>query len=326
MIGQLVTGELIISILAGGVVLAVSILFVSIGEVFNERAGVINLGLEAAMTLSAFIGVWVTFETGNFFLGTLAAIIAGAGVGLIHSFTCVKMRVNQLIAGLLTLSLADGLANFLNSVVIAGMREKMREDPLLYTTAVPTVTPLPSINIPFLSDIPVIGEIFFQHNAFVYLAYILAIVFGLILYKTTWGLKIRAVGENPEACDAAGINVNLTRHLCDIFSGAMAGLAGAFLSLGYLGLYDSGIAGGRGWIAIIVVIFSRWSPFRAILGSLIFGIGYSVAGNLIGAGIIPSNMNYLILIMPYLVALIIIVLFVGKIKGPAALTVPYWRK
>lgn len=326
MIGQLVTGELITSILAGGVVLAVSILFVSIGEVFNERAGVINLGLEATMTLSAFIGVWVTFETGNFFLGTLAAIIAGAGVGLIHSFTCVKMRVNQLIAGLLTLSLADGLANFLNSVVIAGMREKMREDPLLYTTAVPTVTPLPSINIPFLSDIPVIGEIFFQHNAFVYLAYILAIVFGLILYKTTWGLKIRAVGENPEACDAAGINVNLTRHLCDIFSGAMAGLAGAFLSLGYLGLYDSGIAGGRGWIAIIVVIFSRWSPFRAILGSLIFGIGYSVAGNLIGAGIIPSNMNYLILIMPYLVALIIIVLFVGKIKGPAALTVPYWRK
>lgn len=326
MIGQLVTGELITSILAGGVVLAVSILFVSIGEVFNERAGVINLGLEATMTLSAFIGVWVTFETGNFFLGTLAAIIAGAGVGLIHSFTCVKMRVNQLIAGLLTLSLADGLANFLNSVVIAGMREKMREDPLLYTTAVPTVTPLPSINIPFLSDIPVIGEIFFQHNAFVYLAYILAIVFGLILYKTTWGLKIRAVGENPEACDAAGINVNLTRHLCDIFSGAMAGLAGAFLSLGYLGLYDSGIAGGRGWIAIIVVIFSRWSPFRAILGSLIFGIGYSVAGNLIGAGIIPSNMNYLILIMPYIVALIIIVLFVGKIKGPAALTVPYWRK
>ncbi len=326
MIGQLVTGELIISILAGGVVLAVSILFVSIGEVYNERAGVINLGLEAIMTLSAFIGVWVTFETGNFFLGTLAAIVVGAGVGLIHSFTCVKMRVNQLIAGLLTLSLADGLANFLNSVVIAGMREKMREDPLLYTTAVPTVIPLPSINIPFLSDIPVIGEIFFQHNVFVYLAYILAIVFGLILYKTTWGLKIRAVGENPEACDAAGINVNLTRHLCDIFSGAMAGLAGAFLSLGYLGLYDSGIAGGRGWIAIIVVIFSRWSPFKAILGSLIFGIGYSVSGNLIGAGIIPSNMNYLILIMPYLVALIIIVLFVGKIKGPAALTVPYWRK
>ena len=304
--------DIITSIIAGGIVLSVSILFVSIGEVFNERAGVINLGLEATMTISAFVGLWVTFKTGDFFLGTLAAIVMGAGVGLIHSFTCVKMKVNQLIAGLLILSLADGLANFLYSIVTK--------------TALPIIAILPSIHIPFLSDIPVLGKIFFQHNAFVYLAYFLAIVFGLILYKTTWGLKIRAVGENPEACDAAGINVNLIRHLCDIFSGAMAGLAGAYLSLGYLGLYDSGIAGGRGWIAIIVVIFSRWNPYRAILGSLIFGIGYSVAANLIGGGYIPSNWNYLILTMPYLVALVVIVLFRGTTKAPSALTVPYWRK
>ncbi|MCW4040441.1 MAG: ABC transporter permease [Candidatus Bathyarchaeota archaeon] len=304
--------ELFTSILAGGIVLAVTILFVSIGEVYNERAGVINLGLEAIITLSAFVGLWVTFETGDFLLGTIAAIVTGAGVGLIHSFTCVKMRVNQLIAGLLILTLVGGLANFLYNIVLQ--------------TTVPIVTPLPSIDIPFLSDIPVLGEILFQHNAFVYLAYFLAIVFGLILYKTKWGLKIRAVGENPEACDAAGINVNLIRHLCDIFSGAMAGLAGAFMSLGYLGLYDSGIAGGRGWIAIIVVIFSRWSPFRAILGSLIFGIGYSVAATLIGGGYVPSNWNYLILIMPYLIALVVIVLFRGTTKAPSALTVPYWRK
>ncbi len=302
--------DIITSILAVGVLLAVPILFVSIGEVYNERAGVINLGLEAIIALSAFVGLWVTFETGNFFLGTIAAIVMGAGVGLIHSFTCVKMRVNQLIAGLLILSLADGLANFLNKIAIK--------------KTVPIVNPLPSISIPFLSDIPVLGEILFQHNAFVYLAYFLAIVFGLILYKTTWGLKIRAVGENPEACDAAGINVNLIRHLCDIFSGAMAGLAGAFISLGYIGLYDRGIAGGRGWIAIIVVIFSRWNPYRAILGSLIFGIGYSVAATLIGVG--SGIPYYFLLIMPYLVALIVIVIFVGKTKAPSALTVPYWRK
>ena len=302
--------DILTSILAGGVVLAVTILFVSIGEVYNERAGVINLGLEATMTLGAFVGLWVTFKTGDFFLGTLAAIITGAGVGLIHSITCVKMRVNQLIAGLLILSLADGLANFLYSIVTK--------------TALPIIAILPSIHIPFLSDIPVLGKIFFQHNAFVYLAYFLAIVFGVILYKTTWGLKIRAVGENPEACDAAGINVNLIRHLCDIFSGAMAGLAGAFISLGYIGLYDRGIAGGRGWIAIIVVIFSRWNPYKAILGSLIFGIGYSVAANLIGVG--SGIPYYFLLIMPYLVALIVIVIFVGKTKAPSALTVPYWRK
>ncbi|TKJ22348.1 MAG: branched-chain amino acid ABC transporter permease [Promethearchaeota archaeon Loki_b32] len=309
---EIIMIEFITSILAGGVLLSVTILFVSIGEVYNERAGVINLGLEAIITLGAFVGLWVTFETGDYILGTLAAIVSGAGVGLIHSLTCVKMRVNQLIAGLLILSLAAGLANFLYNIVLK--------------KTVPIVTTLPSIYIPFLSDIPVLGEILFQHNAFVYLAYFLAIVFGLILYKTTLGLKIRAVGENPEACDAAGINVNLIRHLCDIFSGAMAGLAGAYLSLGYLGLYDSGIAGGRGWIAIIVVIFSRWSPYRAILGSLIFGLGYSVAANLIGGGYIPSNWNYLVLIMPYLVALVVIVLFRGTTKAPSALTVPYWRK
>jgi simple sugar transport system permease protein len=316
--------QLLPSIIAGGIALAVSILFVSIGEVYNERAGVINLGLEATISLTAFVGLWVTFETGNFFLGILAAIFMGAGIGLIHSFTCVRMRVNQLIAGLLILTLADGLANFLNSVVVAGMRQKMIEDPLAYTTAVPTVTPLPSIYIPFLSDIPVLGEILFQHNIFVYLSYFLAIVFGLILYKTTWGLKIRAVGENPEACDAAGINVNLIRHLCVIFSGAMAGLAGASISLGFIGLYDSGIAGGRGWIAIIVVIFSRWNPYKAILGSLIFGMGYSVAANLIGVG--SGISYYFLLTMPYLLALIVIVLVVGTTKGPSALTVPYWRK
>ena len=304
--------ELLTSILAGGVLLSVTILFVSIGEVYNERAGVINLALEAIITLAAFVGLWVTFKTGDFFLGTLAAIVTGAGVGLIHSFTCVKMRVNQLIAGLLILSLADGLANFLNTIVIK--------------ETVPIVTVLSDIEIPFLSDIPVLGEILFQHNAFVYLAYFLAIVFGLILYKTTWGLKIRAVGENPEACDAAGINVNLIRHLCDIFSGAMAGLAGAFMSLGYLGLYDSGIAGGRGWIAIVVVIFSRWSPFRAILGSLIFGLGFSAVGVLIGAGLIPSNFTHLLNMMPFIVALVVIVLFRGTTKAPSALTVPYWRK
>ena len=131
--------------------------------------------------------------------------------------------------------------------------------------------------------------------------------------------------ENPEACDAAGINVNLIRHLCDIFSGAMAGLAGAFITLGDIGLFSPGIAGGVGYLAIIVVILSRWSPYRAILGSLMFGIGYSVAANLIGF-FGPAVSRHFLNMMPYIVALIVIVLFVGKKKAPAALTVPYWRK
>ena len=312
------------AILAGGVVLSATILFASLGEVYDERAGVINLGIEATISLTAFIAVWVTYETGDYVAGTLAALVVGGLIAAIHSFATVTMRVNQLITGLLILTLADGIANFLNSVVIEGMRERMIKDPIKYTTAIPTVNPIQAINIPILSNIPILGPILFQHNAFVYLSFILAVVFGLVLYKTTWGLKIRGVGENPEACDAAGINVNLVRHLCVILSGVMAGFAGASITLGYIGLYDRGIAAGRGWIAIIVVIFARWNPYKAIAGSLIFGIGYSVAANLIGAGTDISY--YFLLMMPYFVALIVIALLVGKTKGPSALTVPYWRK
>ncbi len=302
--------DLIIAIVAGGVVLSAPILLAATGEIYNQRAGVINLGIEAIMALGAFVALYVTFVTGNYLIGTLAALAAGAAIALIHSFASVTIGINQLISGLLILTMADGIANFSYSIV--------------YKTAVPIVDSLQDINIPFLSDIPVLGPILFQHDAFVYLAFFLAIVFGLILFKTTWGLKIRGVGENPEACDAAGINVNLIRHLCVIFGGIMAGLAGASLTLGYIGIYDQGIAAGRGWIAIIVVIFSRWKPSRAIVGSLIFGIGYSVAANLIGAGAGVSY--YFLLTMPYIVALVVIILLVRKTKGPAALTVPYRRK
>jgi len=302
--------DILVAIIAGGVVLATPILFASIGEIYDERAGVINLGIEAIISLSAFVALYVCYMTGSYLAGTLAALAVGGAVALIHSFACVKIGINQLISGLLILTLANGIANFSYSVV--------------YQTAVPIVTPLQAIYIPFLSDIPVLGPILFQHDLFVYLSFFLAIVFGLILYKTTWGLKVRGVGENPEACDAAGINVNRVRHICVIFSGIMAGFAGASLTLGYIGIFDQGIAAGRGWIAIIVVIFSRWSPFKAMAGSLIFGMGYSTASNLIGIG--AGISYYFLLTMPYLVALIVIVLLVRKTKGPAALTIPYRRK
>ncbi len=302
--------ELIIAILSGGVVLSAPILLAATGEIYNERAGVINLGIEAIMALGAFIAIYVTFLTGSYLIGTLAALAAGGVIAMIHGFSSITIGINQLISGLLILTMADGLANFSYSIVSR--------------VEVPTVTPLQDIYIPFLSDIPVLGPILFQHDAFVYLAFFLAIVFGLILYKTTWGLKIRGVGENPEACDAAGINVNRVRYICVIFGGIMAGLAGAAITIGHIPLYDQGIVGGRGWIAIIVVIFSRWSPFRAIIGSLIFGTGYSLAANLIGVGAGVSY--YFLLTLPYLVALVVIVLLVRKTKGPAGLTVPYRRK
>lgn len=331
--------QILTSILAGGVVLMVPILFASIGEVYDERAGVINLGIEGIMLLTAFIALWVTFETGDYVVGTLAALAVGALIAMIHSFASVTMRVNQLISGLLIFLLATGIAGFLNSVVVENIRNRIIEDPLAYSTAVPTVRPLQAINFPILSDIPVLGPILFQHNVFVYLAFFFAIVFGLILYKTTWGLIVRGVGENPEACDAAGINVNLVRHLSVILGGIMAGFAGASITLGFIGLYDSNLIAGRGWVAIIVVVFARWNPYRAIIASLIFGIGFSLSATLIGLGQ-PIDIGNFLLTIPYLLALFLIIfqsvdilvkkskvdIKVKKMPGPAALTVPYWRK
>ena len=187
------------------------------------------------------------------------------------------------------------------------------------------------IHVPFLGGLPVLGPILFTQNALVYLSLIVAVVAGLVMYKTTWGLKIMAVGENPEAADAAGINVNLVRDICVIFGASLAGLAGASLVLGYLGLYATGdtLVAGRGWIAIVVVIFARWSPYRAIAGAWMFGLGYSVAAEFIGSGLFASlgtASGYFLLAIPYIFAILFIIIFHRGTKAPSSLTVPYKRR
>jgi len=302
--------EILTSILSASIPLATPVLFASLGEIYNERAGVLNLGIEGIMALAAFIALWVTYSTGSYLTGLFAAVLVGGLAALTHSFACVDIGINQLISGLLLFTLTDGIANF-------GYRR-------VSGLVTPTIDPLESVNIPGLSQIPIIGPFLFHHNALVYLAFLLAIVMGLVLYKTTWGLKVRGVGENPGACDAAGINVNRVRRLCVVLGGAMAGLGGASMSLGYLGIYQSGIVAGRGWIAIVVVIFSHWSPYRAILGSWMFGLGYSVASTLIGAGAgIPY---YFLLMVPYILALLVILVVRKGTRPPSALTVPFKRK
>lgn len=307
---EILTIEILTMVLSGSMILATPILFAALGEIYGERAGVLNLGVEGIMSLTAFVALWVSYSSGSIWMGLLAALLVGGLIALIHSFACVSIGINQLISGLLILTLADGIANF-SYRSLSGL-------------ITPTIEPLEQISIPVLSQIPVLGPVLFQHNILVYLAFLFAIIFGFILYKTTWGLKVIGVGMNPEACDVAGINVNKIRHLCVILGGVMAGFGGAFLTLGYIGIYGRGIVAGRGWIAIIVVIFSRWSPYRAILGSLIFGLGYSIAANLIGIGVeVPSH---LLMMLPYIVALIVIVFMFKRTKGPLALTVPYRRK
>lgn len=308
--------DLATSILQESLPLSMPILYAAVGEVYAERAGVLNMGLEGVMTLAAFVSLWTTFLTGSYELGVLAAIGSGVVLGLLTALACVKIGVNQLIVGLLIYTIAGGIADFAYSKVIA--------------TTIPLVKPLPVASIPWANSIPFIGPMIFEQNAMVYASLAIAVAMGLLLYKTTWGLKVRSVGENPEAADAAGINVNLTRTICVIVGAALAGVGGASISLGYLGLYNTGftVVAGRGWIAVVVVIFARWSPYRAILGSWIFGLGYAISATLLGYGGLPLALNnpYFLLMLPYIFALAVIVVFHRGTKPPSSLTVPYKRR
>jgi general nucleoside transport system permease protein len=310
-------GNLVVSILATSLPLTVPILYASVGEVYAERSGVLNMGIEGVMSLSAFISLWTTFSTGSYLYGLLAGIAAGAAMGVLHSFATVRIGINQLIAGLMIYFVALYIGDFGYVIVTK--------------TTYLHVRPILPVHISILSNLPVVGPILFSQNILVYLSFAVAIVAGLVLYKTTWGLKIRAVGENPEASDAAGINVNLVRHICVILGACLAGLAGASLVLGYLGLYATGdtLVAGRGWIAIVVVIFARWSPYKAIAGAWVFGLGYSIAAIFIGSGIFSSlgtASGYFLLAIPYIFAIIFILIFHRGTKSPSSLTVPYKRK
>lgn len=296
-------GDLVLSIITTSFTLTMPILFAAIGEVYAERSGVLNMGIEGVMGLAALVSLWATFSTGSYIIGLVAAIIAGVAMGILHSFVTVKVGINQLITGLLIYTLSGGIADFAYRMLTA--------------QSFPVVRPL--------------QPVLFGQNILVYASFAAAIVLGLVLYKTTWGLEIRAVGENPEAADAAGINVNRVRLVCVILGAVLAAVGGASLVLGYLGLYNAGdtLVAGRGWIAIVVVIFAGWNPYKAIAGSWLFGLGYAIASTFIGSGVFSSlgpGTGYFFLGIPYILAIVFIVVFHRGTKAPSSLTVPYKRK
>ena len=308
--------DLVTSILQASLPLTMPILLAAVGEVYAERSGVLNMGLEGIMALSAFVALWTAFLTGSYAVGALAGMAAGVLLGAVHTFASVKIGVNQLIVGLLIYTIGGGIADFAYSRVI-------------HSTFSLAVLPLAPIEIPYVGDfligIPYVGPALFQQNVFVYLSFAIALAMGWLLYRTTWGLKIRSTGENPEAADAAGVNVNLVRFLCVIIGASLAGLGGAALTLGYVGVYTSAFStvAGRGWIAVVVVIFARWSPYRAILGSWIFGLGYAVSATYIGSGTLNP---YFLLMIPYIFALVVLLFFHRGTRPPSSLTVPYKRR
>jgi ABC-type uncharacterized transport system permease subunit len=304
--------DFLISLLSATLRLATPLLLASLGEILDQRSGILNMGLEGIMAVGAFTAFTITYFTGDVLLGVLAAILTGVGFGLIHAFVSINLRVNQTVMGLALALLGVGLGGFLYRGVF-GIQTLPPQ--------IPDYIHL-KVFIPGAENIPIIGPILFDQSFFFFLAIVVAPVLALVLSRTTIGLRIKAVGENPKAADTVGINVSRTRYYCVIFGSIMAGLAGASLSLD-VGTFREYMVAGRGWIAIALVAFSRWNPYVAIAGALLFGGADALQLRLQTIyAFIPS---YIFWMLPYILTMIVMVFLYRGAGAPASLGQPYKR-
>jgi len=289
-----------VGLFAASLRMATPIAFASLGGIFSERVGIINIGLEGMMLTSAFAGVAVSYFSRNPWLGVLAAILSGGLLGLLHALLTIKFIGNQIVSGTGINIFALGFTAYM-SQTIWGSRG-----------ASESVEGLKEVSIPLLKNIPIIGDIFGTHTPLVYLMLIVTILSYIVLFKTPIGLRIRAVGEHPAAADTAGIDVFKTKYLCVMVSGMLAGLGGAFLSLGHLSLFVGGMTGGRGFIALAAMIFGKWTPFGALGASCLFGFFDAFQMRLQALGLFPPQIT---LAIPYIITVIALAGVVGWLKA-----------
>lgn len=290
--------------------MASPIILAAIGELMLERAGIFNLGIEAGILFGAFFGVLGSSLFQSAAMGLGLAILAGVVLGLLYGWAVVTLAAHQAVVGTGLNILALGLTSLL-ARMIWGVLE------------VPLVVPsIPDTPIPLLSKIPVIGHIFFDHSPLVYLSYIMVGVVWFILYKTTWGLKIRSIGEHPKAAATMGINVIGWKFGMSIFAWVCACVAGVILSLSFMNVFVDNISAGRGYMAVACVILGQWNPWGVMAGGLIFGAGNALQMRLQAYGVpIPTD---LLLVIPMVLALLVVLLVRGKASArPAALSKPY---
>jgi len=281
--------EILIPLLAAAVQSGTPILYATLGEIFTERTGILNLGVEGIMIVGALSGFLVAKITGNPAVAFVAAGLAGAAAASLHGLVCIIFQGNQVVSGLALTILGVGFANYLGAAYVG--------------QAAPGFDPLP---IPLLSQIPVLGPIFFRQDLLVYITYLIPLLMWLFLYQTRYGLSLRAAGENPAAAIAAGVNVVVCRFVGVLVGGFFIGLGGAYLSLAYTHLWTNNLTGGRGWIAVALVIFAFWRPGRAIFGAYLFGGVMALQLRLQASGTqIPSS---LLLMLPYALTIGVLVL------------------
>jgi len=291
-----------VGLFAAALRMTTPIAFAALGGISSERVGIINIGLEGMMLTSAFTGVAITYFSGNPWLGVSAAVLVGGLLGLFHALLTVTFIGNQIVSGTGINIFALGFTAYM-SQAIWGSRG-----------ASESVQGLEAVSIPLLKDIPIIGDIIGTHTPLVYLMLILAVLSYVILFKTPIGLRIRAVGEHPAAADTAGINVFKTKYYCVIVSGMLAGLGGAFLSLGHLNLFVWGMTGGRGFIAMAAMIFGNWMPFGAVGASFLFGFAYALQMRLQALGLLPPQ---IILAIPYILTVAVLAGVIRKANPPS---------
>lgn len=292
---------------------AVPLIFGTIGEAFAERAGILNLGIEGMMLMGASVAYIVTFHSGNYWLGFLLAGLVGLLMGILMAFLSVTLGVQQHVAGLGITILGSGLSFYIYRITVptpGGVP--------------PRVNSFPPIYIPGLSENPYIGPIISQ-PAPAYIAILIVVLAWIIMYKTNLGIMIRAVGENPKAADAAGINVYLVRYIALMIAGFLIAWGGAWLSIAHTSLFLPGMTQGRGWICIALVVFGMWDPIKIFLGALLFGgiDAFQLSIQAIGYFNIPYQLFFT---LPYIITIIALVIVSRKVIYPSALLKPYRRE
>jgi ABC-type uncharacterized transport system permease subunit len=297
-------------LLVGTLALSTPIIFGALGGVIGERAGVVNVAIEGQLLLGAFSAAFVGSITGSAVLGLIAAMVGSVLVSFVLATFAIRYIVDQVIVGVVLNVLVAGLTSFLYSQVLTSNAEQFN-----------STDRFPQLPIPGLSEIPIIGPVFFRQTVIVYLMYFAVFMVWFGLYKTRWGLRVRAVGEHPTAADTVGINVNRTRFWTVALAGAVAGLGGAYFTLDAVSSFNKEMTNGLGFIALAAVIFGRWHPLRATLAALLFGFATNLQSAL---GIIGSPVpSEFMLMLPYVVTIFAVAGLVGTSRAPAADGKPY---
>jgi len=309
MISELFTSAVLIGVLTSGIRLATPYLYAAIGETFGQRSGVLNLGVEGQMLLAAFAAFYVALATGSLWLGLLFAILVGALMGLAMAFVTVNLRAQQGVSGIGFYLFGLGMSDLLFQKLLG---------------RVETISGFARLPIPVLGKIPVLGAIFFDQNVLVYGAYLLVPLAWFVLNKTTLGLNIRAVGENPEAADSLGVSVTRIRYFTIILGGALAGIAGASLSIALLNVFQQNMTSGLGFIAVALVYFGAWRPWGVMAGALLFSMVNALQLWIQVLAIpVPSDIAVM---MPYVLTIVVLIASVSRVRAPAALTRPFERE